>query len=345
MLRKNISICVILALLLPVGVTADDLTKMIQEELAALGYDTGNVEGEFSTETAIAISQFQAENGLEVTGEASPQLAGIIQAKRSDKDKPAAAAQPAAAPSMVPAAAGMGAMPELTPEQRQALEQSGMSGMFDKMMGGMTTGQPGFLSEPDKNVGPSDTYSFSHRVTMRITNARGTAEPVFYVQPGAPYYARQQTKNGVTQILVYDSDRNMAVLYAEKDGDKRTLHDRINIETKALLIGAYRDAPQEAPVKSLGTKSILGYPSRGYEISTLAGTTEIWVTDEAPASLFSTMFRNRPNSKGEPPLDENSMILELNFTSARTPEDNYRMECTELQSDALTLKTSDYQSS
>jgi hypothetical protein len=112
-----------------------------------------------------------------------------------------------------------------------------------------------------------------------------------------------------------------------------------------MLVGALRNAPQNSPVRSLGSKKILGYTSQGYEISTLAGTTEIWVTDDAPASLFSTMFRNRADSKGEFPLNERSMILEVAFTSARTPEDNYHMVCTELQSESLTLKTSDYESS
>jgi len=59
---------------------ADQLTQIIQEDLAALGYDVGVANGEMSGETAIAISTFQAENNLEVTGETSPQLAGVIKA-------------------------------------------------------------------------------------------------------------------------------------------------------------------------------------------------------------------------------------------------------------------------
>lgn len=60
---------------------SDDLTQMIQNHLDALGYDTGNTSGEMSLETTIAISQFQAEKGLEVTGEVSPQLAGVLSAE------------------------------------------------------------------------------------------------------------------------------------------------------------------------------------------------------------------------------------------------------------------------
>lgn len=60
---------------------SDDLTQMVQNHLAALGYDTGNTSGELSTETVIAISQFQAEQGIDVTGEVTPQLVGILSAE------------------------------------------------------------------------------------------------------------------------------------------------------------------------------------------------------------------------------------------------------------------------
>jgi peptidoglycan hydrolase-like protein with peptidoglycan-binding domain len=109
MLRKSIPICLLIVFFAPVAASADDLTKMIQKDLIALGYDPGNIQGEMSTETAVAISRFQAEHDMDVTGEATPQLAGIIKAKLKDKNNPAggmastpaaANAQPAASPQM-----------------------------------------------------------------------------------------------------------------------------------------------------------------------------------------------------------------------------------------------------
>lgn len=61
--------------------TTGNLTQSVQMHLQALGYDTGNTDGELSTETIIAISQFQAEKGLEATGEVTPQLLGILGAE------------------------------------------------------------------------------------------------------------------------------------------------------------------------------------------------------------------------------------------------------------------------
>jgi peptidoglycan hydrolase-like protein with peptidoglycan-binding domain len=88
---------------------ADELTQRIQLDLAALGYDPGNVEGDLTTDTVIAISQFQAERDMPVTGEVSPLLAGIMAAELSKQEKAAvtetqAALEPAPEPAPDPEA-------------------------------------------------------------------------------------------------------------------------------------------------------------------------------------------------------------------------------------------------
>lgn len=61
--------------------TTDNLTQSVQNHLQALGYSVGNTHGDLDTNTVVAISQFQAENGMEVTGEATPQLLGVLAAR------------------------------------------------------------------------------------------------------------------------------------------------------------------------------------------------------------------------------------------------------------------------
>ena len=61
--------------------TTDNLTQTAQLHLQALGYKVGNTNGNIDTNTMIAISQFQAEKGMKVTGEISPQLVGILSAE------------------------------------------------------------------------------------------------------------------------------------------------------------------------------------------------------------------------------------------------------------------------
>ena len=85
---------------------ADDLTAMIQVDLVNLGYEVDNTGGDLTIQTVIAISKFQAENEMEVTGEATPQLAGILSA-RVDKqsDNAAESATPESGPDPVEAVA------------------------------------------------------------------------------------------------------------------------------------------------------------------------------------------------------------------------------------------------
>ncbi len=66
---------------LAAALRSDNQTETVQNYLQALGYETGNSSGELSIETTIAISQYQAENGLEVTGEVSAQLADQLAAE------------------------------------------------------------------------------------------------------------------------------------------------------------------------------------------------------------------------------------------------------------------------
>jgi peptidoglycan hydrolase-like protein with peptidoglycan-binding domain len=101
----------------PSPVAADELTKQIQRDLVVLGYDPGSISGEGTLETTTAIARFQAEQGLEITGNASPEVAGRlateVQALRGGTRTPSPA--PAQAPaSSAPA----------DPSARQAAQQA-----------------------------------------------------------------------------------------------------------------------------------------------------------------------------------------------------------------------------
>jgi len=106
MSRIRIPICLLVAFLLPAIAQADELTEIVQKDLVVLGYDPGNISGEMTTETAIAISAFQSDHGLDVTGKPTPQLAGIIKSAIKNKNNPAGAtySQASAAPAADPAA-------------------------------------------------------------------------------------------------------------------------------------------------------------------------------------------------------------------------------------------------
>ena len=132
--------------------------------------------------------------------------------------------------------------------------------------------------------------------------------------------------------------KNFTIKYNE--GQKRQARKKMGILTKARLLGAYKDAPGKQ-VKSLGSKKLLGFNCDGYEITTQDGTTQFWVTNEAPATLYGAMFEKRaeaPNS----PFTKNSMIMEVTYTSSETASKNYQMLCTQLQPKNRVFNKTDY---
>jgi len=117
-LKQKFVLFILLVVISAAPVAADELTTIIQQDLTTLGYDTGPVDGQLSTKTIIAISKFQSEHNLEVTGEPTPQLAGVIKAQLSGANSNNAqpvVAQSAAAPS---------ARPQRTEAELQAAQQA-----------------------------------------------------------------------------------------------------------------------------------------------------------------------------------------------------------------------------
>jgi hypothetical protein len=57
------------------------MIRMIQVSLDSLGYNPGPANGLLERPTVIAITQFEAAKGMPVTGQATPQLAGILAAE------------------------------------------------------------------------------------------------------------------------------------------------------------------------------------------------------------------------------------------------------------------------
>ncbi len=106
---KSIAIAVVLACAQAGAALADELVQIVQQDLTTLGYDPGAADGTATTKTIIAVSKFQAEHNLEVTGEITPQLAGVIQAAISQKSASASSAQ-------------VTVTAEVTPEQQADLE-------------------------------------------------------------------------------------------------------------------------------------------------------------------------------------------------------------------------------
>jgi peptidoglycan hydrolase-like protein with peptidoglycan-binding domain len=104
---KSVMVVMVLACAQAGVAFGDELVQMVQQDLTTLGYDPGAVDGSATTKTVIAVSKFQAEHNMAVTGEITPQLAGVIQAAISQQNNSTSSVQVAVTA-------------EVTPEQQQA---------------------------------------------------------------------------------------------------------------------------------------------------------------------------------------------------------------------------------
>jgi len=105
---------------------ADELTKMVEQDLDRLGYGPGPVDGEETMETTIAITKFQAASNMEITGEVTPELArALMIAQPAGDAAPAAmAAAPAAAPAPAPDPAALEAARQACLQEKMAAAQA-----------------------------------------------------------------------------------------------------------------------------------------------------------------------------------------------------------------------------
>ncbi|MFV0590246.1 MAG: DUF4412 domain-containing protein [Draconibacterium sp.] len=193
---------------------------------------------------------------------------------------------------------------------------------------------------PDNNVKVPDSYNFSYKVTMEIKKGERTKEMEYYLQPDEAYYVKKEVKDKYTQHVVYDIDIGREIYFVEMEGEKIISRKKMDLLTVAKLVGAYRDAPNRE-VKPIGSKNILGYNCEGYEITTDSGTTQVWITNEAPATMYRTLFEKRAEAP-DSPFTKNTMIMETTFTSKEDRGRDYQMVCTQFQPENLVFNKDDY---
>lgn len=168
-MKQTISFVGALLVLLSGVVSADELTKMIEQDLARLGYETGPVDGEETLETVIAISKFQSENGLEVTGEVSSDLARTLMA-----------AQPGDTGSAPTPAAPAPASAATAPEDPAALQAAQQACLQEKAAAAQAAqkkkrGFGSLLSAVSRTASGTGNYDIAE-TTTDIYSASATAD-------------------------------------------------------------------------------------------------------------------------------------------------------------------------
>jgi hypothetical protein len=116
-----------------------------------------------SSSVIVAISKFQAENELEVTGEASPQLAGVIKAAIKRQETPVVGANAAAASPPVQDAAALQAAQQACLQEKIARAQE--ANKKKRGLGSLVRAVARTSSRFGSNEAARDVYEASHITT------------------------------------------------------------------------------------------------------------------------------------------------------------------------------------
>lgn len=194
-----------------------------------------------------------------------------------------------------------------------------------------------------------DTYTFSYRMTMKIINDNTEEETAmqYWLEPEATYFGTKALIEGAgNHIAVMDMENEAMVMFMD-DGERKTamrLNGGQGVMDKYFKIAVEDEEGEEVVVTPIESKTILGYPCKGFQMETSDGVSKVWVTDEAPVGLFGDMFQGDNAPKGLPDFGAKALFMEMEYTPKNGKDDHFRMVCTELKPASMAIHKKDYQS-
>lgn len=193
----------------------------------------------------------------------------------------------------------------------------------------------------DNNVVLPAAYTFGYELTVKVTNHQDSKENRYLLQPDESYYAQVSHVSAGKKYVIYDEANLTLLHFLEKQGQTEFWREKMNLFTVLRMTGI-ANGSDDTKVKNLAKKSILGYETHGYEIATGNGVLQLWLTHDAPATMFKTMFSFRAIQKGSP-FRPNDMILDMKFTSSKDATKNFSWSCTALKPYTKSFNITDYE--
>lgn len=175
------------------------------------------------------------------------------------------------------------------------------------------------------NADIPDSYSFDWKYTVNVEVKNNTMALTYRLKEGANYMGVEM--NSI--FMVMDFDNKMTVMY-------------MNGFVKSTKINIPEESSEEnlnMEYKEIGSKTILGYECKGYQMENEDYIITFYVTDEAGIG-FSSMYKNQkyiPDGFDADWINGNSLLMEMNMDSKKKTSKNMRMICTSIQKEDYTI--------
>ena len=186
-------------------------------------------------------------------------------------------------------------------------------------------------------------YDFNWKYNARINTSQGDMEMIYRLKKNAPYMGIEMPQAGDI-FMVMDTENNLMAMFFDSEGNKMLMASRMD----ASKTEDDEDFYKNAEIREIDGKTILGFNCKGYEVETDGHLMKFYVTEEANVS-FSKMYQYEkskmpPGIKAELLKNGEGLMLEMQMTDKKNPENNATMICTSLKEESFNINKANYHS-
>jgi len=188
------------------------------------------------------------------------------------------------------------------------------------------------------------SYDFNWEYQLNMETKDGDIDMTYLLKEDAPYFGmRMPQAEGMFMIL--DMNNKLSIMYFSSGENNFITASKIDD-----LSNTEEDSNpyQDAELKKIGTKDILGYECQGYEAETEEYIITFYVTQEAPisfANMYSDEKSNIPKGWNADWLeDEDALMMEMQMIDKNNENRNANMRCTGLEKKSFSINKEDYAS-
>lgn len=199
-----------------------------------------------------------------------------------------------------------------------------------------------------ERVDPSlipDTYNFDWEYTLSMETAEGDMDMTYHLKENAPYFGIRMPQSP-QMFMVMDTEKDLMLMFLDSEGNKMLTGTKLN--TEALNDSELDNPYEDAEIKQIGTKEILGYSCQGYQTETEEYVFDFYITDEAEISFNEIYKANQKQApKGFNPdwLKEGTgLMMHMEMKDKKDPAKNMTMTCTNLEKKDFAISKAGYQS-
>ena len=196
--------------------------------------------------------------------------------------------------------------------------------------------------------GIPDSYNFQYSLDMKITSDGNTSNLKYFAAPNASYFGTGVAGQNKS-VIVYDIENQAMITFMNSNGQKMAMKMNMPLQEEMQEMinqkgsNSKGDGMKYIPIEG---KTLLGYKCKGYLVKQEEGTSKIYITNEAPIGFLGMLAS--VNAIGDDkntidiPFDENSTIMEMEFTSNSKNRDDMHILCTAIEKHQFTINRNEY---